>query len=544
MKKWTIFLSLILAVSMFLTACGGGNDDAADNAGGAEGEKDQILNLYYTSELPSMDTTQATDAVSFNIMNQVFEGLYRLGSDNQPVPGIAESYEASDDKLTYTFKLREDAKWSDGSPVTAHDFVFGWRKVVSPDTLSEYAYIMDPIKNATAVQNGEVPVEELGVTAVDDYTLKVELEKPIPYLVSLTTFPTFYPQKEAFVTEQGKQFAMEDTAMLYNGPFVMENWKHGEQFKLVKNDQYWDKDTVKLEQANYKIIKDTSARVNLYETKEIDRAVLSSEFVEQYRNTEDFQTHLDPTVAFFRLNQENPVLANKDIRLALNMGWDKEKMTTVLLNNGSIPANFWMPKEFVTDEEGKDFRAKYPEFNTTDLEKAKEHWEKGLAALGKEKVELELLNFDSESSKKIGEYLKNQLETNLPGLTLNISQQPFKQKLALESELDYDISFSIWGPDYQDPMTYMDMFTTENPHNEMAYSNKEYDRLINEAQSETDVKKRWEMLQEAERILLEEDAAIAPMYQRGTAFVQRAYVKDLHMHPFGPEYSLKWAYVE
>ncbi len=543
MKKWPVFLALLLAMSTFLAACGGGEKNS-DAGNGEDGSKKQVLNLYESAEIPSMDTTQATDAVSFNIMNNVFEGLYRLDKDNKPVEGIAKDVQKSEDGLTYTFTLREDAVWSDGSPVTAHDFVFAWRKVNNPESLSEYAYIMDPIKNAAAVQAGEMPVEKLGVTAVDDYTLKVELSKPIPYLLSLTTFPTFYPQKEEYVKEQGSQYALEDNTMLFNGPFAMQDWKQGQSFKLVKNEKYWDKDTVKLEQANYNIIKDTSARVNLYEAGDIDRAVLSAEYVDQYKDHEDFNTFVDPTIAFFRLNQTNELLKNKDIRLAISMGWDKQGMIDVILNNGSIPANFIVPKDFVANENGEGFREKYPEFNKTDIEKAKDHWQKGLETIGKEKAELEFLNFDTESSKKIGEYIKNQLEKNLEGLTVTIKQQPFKQKLALESKLDYDISFSIWGPDYQDPMTYLDMFVTGNPHNEMDYSNPEYDKLIKDAQSETDVQKRWEMLQEAERILLEEDAAITPMYQRGNAYMQRSFIKDLYLHPFGPELSLKWAHVE
>ncbi|WP_070119517.1 peptide ABC transporter substrate-binding protein [Bacillus marinisedimentorum] len=531
-------------MSTFLAACGGGENNDENAGNGDDGNEKQVLNLYESAELPSMDTTQATDAVSFNIMNNVFEGLYRLDKDNKPVEGMAKDVQKSEDGLTYTFTLREDAVWSDGSPVTAHDFVFAWRKVNNPESLSEYAYIMDPVKNAAAVQAGEMPVEKLGVTAVDDHTLKVELSKPIPYLLSLTTFPTFYPQKEEYVNEQGSQFALEDDKMLYNGPFVMQDWKQGQGFKLVKNDEYWDKNTVKLEQANYNIIKDTSARVNLYEAGDIDRAVLSAEYVDQYKDHKEFNTFVDPTVAFFRLNQTNELLKNKDIRLAINMGWDKQGMIDVILNNGSIPANFIVPKDFVANENGEGFREKYPEFNKTDIEKAKEHWQKGLQTLGKDQAELEFLNFDTESSKKIGEYIKNQLEKNLEGLTLTIKQQPFKQKLALESKLDYDISFSIWGPDYQDPMTYLDMFVTGNPHNEMDYSNPEYDKLIQDAQSETDVQKRWEMLQEAERILLEEDAAITPMYQRGNAYMQRSFIKDLYLHPFGPEFSLKWAHVE
>jgi oligopeptide transport system substrate-binding protein len=543
---------------MFLAACSGG-DKEKENAG--EGGKDkegtptekpsepQVLNMYDGEEIPSMDSSQATDAVSFEVMNNVMEGLYRLDQDNQPTEGVAESHTVSEDGTVYTFKLNPNAKWSDGSKVTANDFVYSWRKALHPDTLSEYAYIMGPVKNANAIQTeGDAlqgKVEELGVKAVDESTLEVTLEAPAPYFLGLTGFATFYPQKEEFVKSQGDKYALEANTLLYNGPFVLSEWKHNEGWQFKKNDQYWDKETVKLDEINVKIVKDVATGVNLYETGQVDSAGLSAEFVDQYKDHEDLITRGDSAVFFLRINQgKRPELKNVNIRKAIDMAYDKESMAKVILNNGSTAAYYLVPGEFTFSPEGnEDFRKQNGNFGEYNPEEAKKLFETGLKELGKDSISIELLNYDNDSSKKIGEFIKNQLEKNLPGIKVSIKAQPFKQKLELESNGDYDFSFAGWGPDYQDPMTFIDMFITDGAHNQMGYSNPKYDELVNNAKKETDVNKRWELMLEAEKVLFE-DQAISPMYQRGVVGLRKPYVKGTVNHLFGADTSYKWMYIE
>jgi oligopeptide transport system substrate-binding protein len=548
-KKLSLFLVLLLAVTTFLAACGGNNDTAKDNNGGTANKpaekKEQVLNLLETSEIPSLDSALATDQVSFIVLNNVMEGLYRLGKDNKPVPGVAESYEVSEDGKTYTFKLRKDAKWSNGDPVTAHDFVFAWRKVLDPKTASEYAYIMYDIKNAEEVNQGKLPVDQLGVKAVDDYTLQVELKNPIPYFISLTVFGSFMPQNEKFVKEQGDKYGLEANTTLYNGPFVLSEWKHEQGWTYKKNPNYWDKDNVKLETINVKIVKDTATAVNLYETKKADRVILTAEFVDKYKNDKNFHTELEPSIFWLRMNTKNELLKNVNARKAIAMAIDKQALVDTLLNNGTVAANYIVPKDFVEGPNGKDFRDENGDLVKYDVEEAKKLWEQAKKELGKDKFTIELLNYDTDTAKKTGEYLKEQLEKNLPGLTVNIKQQPFKQKLELESNMQYDLSFSGWGPDYQDPMTFLDLWVTNNPHNQTGWSNAEYDQLIKDAKTTllSDLQARWDTMLKAEKILFEE-MPIAPLYQRGRAYLQREYVKDIVTHPFGGDYSYKWAYIE
>ncbi|MEI2663508.1 peptide ABC transporter substrate-binding protein [Rossellomorea sp. LJF3] len=548
-KKFSFLLVLLLALSTFLAACGGdkkteGNEEGS-GAGGSDEKKEQVLNLIESSEIPSMDSTLATDSVSFNVMNNVFEGLYRLGENDEPVLGMAaEEPKVSEDGKTYTFKIR-DAKWSNGDPVTANDFVYAWQKALNPDTGAEYAYIMYDIKNAAKVNAGEVPVEELGVKATDDQTLEVQLETPVPYFKALLSFATFYPQNQKFVEEQADKFGLEADTVVYNGPFTLSEWKHEQSFKLSKNDGYWDAENVKLKEVNFNIVKDTATGVNLYETNKADIAGLSAEFVDKYKSDENFKTRAETSVFFLRLNQGNEVLKNVNARKAIDSAYDKQGMVDVLLNNGSIPAYYLVPKDFVTGPDGTEYREAVGDFGGFDAKKAADYWAKAKEELGKDSIELELLNYDSDSSKKIGEFLKEQLEQNLEGLTVKIKAQPFKQKLELESKGQYDFSFAGWGPDYPDPMTFVDMFVTDGAHNQMGYSNPEYDKKIEQAKGELldDLDARWQAMVDAEKILFD-DQAISPMYQAGVSYLERPYVKNVLRHSFGADNSYKWASIE
>jgi oligopeptide transport system substrate-binding protein len=555
-------LSLVLVLSAFLAACGGGEDtstEPSDSEGdkekeSASGDLDSVqeLNLMESAEIPTMDSALAEDAVAFNIMNNVNEGLYRLNQENVAEPAVADGEpEISEDGLTYTFKLR-DAKWSDGSPVTAQDFVFSWQRAVDPATGSPYGpYMMaGTIKNAAAIAEGKMDKAELGVEAKDEKTLVVTLERPVPYFISLMAFGTFLPQKEAFVTEKGDAYASNSENLLYNGPFTLTNWDGtGLTWTMEKNPEYWDAETVKLDKINVDVVKESGTGVNLYTSGEKDRAGLSGEYAMQYADDPEVVRELEPTVFYLKYNQERngkeTPLANVNIRKAISMAYNKQDLVDVVLANGSLPADFLVPTEFTFDESKKDFREVNGKMNEFNAEEAKKLWETGLKELGVTEVTLEMLGGDSELAKKMDEYMKSQLEENLAGLTINLKAVPFAVRLELDEKQDYDIQNSGWGPDYQDPMTFLDLFVTGSAQNKMGYSNPEFDKLIEQAKGELaqDIPARWEAMAKAEKILIEEDAAIAGIYQRGIMSLQKPYVHDIVVHPFGGDFSYKWAYI-
>ncbi|PDZ10720.1 peptide ABC transporter substrate-binding protein [Bacillus pseudomycoides] len=539
MKK-VIRFSLVstLLLSSFLAGCGKEKSTTKPK------EEKKVLQLTETGEIPSLNSLKVTDAVSFNVLNNVMEGLFRLSKNDEVIPGIAQKHEISKDGKTYTFHLR-DAKWSNGDPVTAHNFVYAWKQLVNPETGSEYAYIMYDVKNAEKINKKQIGLDELGVKAQDDKTFTVELEHPVPYFTKLLCLPSFYPINEKYAKEQGDKYGLEANKTVYNGPFTLSEWKHEASFTMKKNNQYWDKKEVKLDEVNYQIVKEISTVVNLYQTDKIDRAVISTEFVDKYKNDKELKQYTDPVMYFFRFNENVPILKNKNARLALSMAFDKKGLATSFLNDGSVPANYYVPNGFLKGPDKKDFRETTTEFNKTNVNKAKEYWEKAKQETGTNEVTLEMLNYDLENFKKVGEYIKEQLEKNLPGLTIKVKLQPHSQKLALEKKKEYEMSLSRWLPDYPDPMTYLDVFISESGVNNTSYANPEYDALIKKTKMElgNDEKARWKAMQDAEKMLLD-DAVIAPVFQRGLSYLQKPYVKDLYVHQFGPATSLKWTNVK
>ncbi|MCU9613408.1 peptide ABC transporter substrate-binding protein [Caldibacillus lycopersici] len=548
-KKWSLLLAVLLLASTFLAACGGSDEGSKQGGESTEKDVEQVLNFINGDTIPSMDSVLATDEYGFQFLGSTMEGLYRLDENGEPTPGIATDFETSEDGLTWTFTLRQDAKWSNGDPVTAKDFVFAWQRAVNPDTGSEYGpYMMSGvIKNATAVSNGEVPVEELGVSAPDDYTLVVELENPTPYFESLTTFGTFLPQNQAFVEAQGDKYATSTDTLLFNGPFTLEKWEStSNSWELVKNESYWDASTVKLDKITFEVVKEVQTAVDLYEKGEVDRTGLSSDLVDLYSTDDDYAVTPETSVFYLKLNQtRNEALANVNVRKAISRAFDKQALVDEILNNGSIVANGLVPKDFVTvPATGEDFRDASGDLVTYDVAAAQEFWAKGLEELGVDSVELEFLGGDTDTSKIMNEWLANQLEQNLPGLTVTLKQVPFEQRLDLDTNMDYDIQFAGWGPDYLDPYTFLNLWLTDGGNNKMGYSNKEYDKLVQDTATTlaTDNDARYENFLAAEKLLFE-DAAIAPVYQSAMAQLISPKVQGVFVNKFGATYEYKWAYV-
>lgn len=544
-KVFWLFIIMLVSVST-LSACSNSNKDSDKNKATNNKSGKNEVNFVEAQEIPSLDPSLATDTVSFLVLNNVMEGLYRLGENDKLEEGLAVGDpEVSEDGTVLTFELR-DAKWSNGDAITANDFVYAWQRIVNPETKAEYSYMMSPVKNADEIVKGELDPSELGIRAIDDKHLEVTLTNIVPYFKDLLSFASFYPQNQKFVEEQGNKFGTESTSVLYNGPFVLSSWKHEEGWTYEKNPNYWDNKEVKLDKINVKVVKDNNTSVNLYTTGDLDYTGLISEQVAKFKDRSDFGTFLDPSTYFLRFNQKNPVFANVNVRKAIAMGYDKGAFVEELLNNGSEVADFLVPKGFVTDENDVDFRKKFGDMNSYNAEKALEHWEKAKEELGQTEISVSLLNYDTESSRKVGEYLKEQLQTNLPGLTVDLKNMPFKQKLELESNLDYDFSFAGWGADYPDPMTFLDMFVTGGGHNQMNFSNSEYDSLIAQSKSDLlgDLSERWTAMQNAEKILIEDEQAIGPIYQKGVAYLRNPKLKNLFTHNFGGDYSYKWMYLE
>lgn len=540
MSKGIKFLSLLLTLVLIMSACssGSGDKNSSDN---------KSLGLQINGDVPTMDSAMATDGLSFDMFFQTMEGLYTLDKDDKAIPAVAKGDpKITNDGKKWTVKLRKDAKWSNGDPVTAHDFVYAWRKVLDPKTASEYAYILYDIKNAEAINTGDKKPSELGVKAKDDYTLEFELTKSLPYYKELLSFGTFMPQNKNFVEKQGDKYGTTVKSTLYNGPFKMSEWKPDDKVTLKKNDKYWDKDKVKLKTVNYKVVKEASTAVNLYKTGKLDIVDLPAEQVKKYKDSKEFHTELDTVTYYFKLNEDKvPAFKNKDFRLAFAKAIDKKAYVDNNLNNGSIPSDNFVPKDFVKDSKGKEYQDGVKNKNHYNVKEAKAHFEKAKKALGKDEFTIELMTYDKDTAKRDAEYFKEQLEKNLDGVTIKIKQQPFKQKLDVVSKGEYQMSLENWIPDYPDPMTFLELYVTDGSHNNTGWSNKEYDSIIKKADSSlaSNPDKRLSELQRAEGMLLNE-AGIVPLYQVGVAQLQKSNVKNVVNHQFGGVSTLKEAYIE
>jgi len=543
-KKRILAMSMALAAVMMITACSGADDPGespgetpAETPGEEPSSGDSVLKVQFNVEVASMDPQIATDGTSFEVISAVTEGLYSVDAEGSAIEAMVDTVEKSEDGLTYTFKLK-DANWSNGTPVTAEDFVFSWRRLVDPEVASEYAFIMGVagVKNADAIASGEMAVEELGVTAEDEKTLVVELDVPVPYFESLMSFPSFLPMNEEFFTSAGDNYGTSPETLLANGPFKVTAYEPAATtITLEKNADYWDADAVALGGIQYQVIKDSQQTMLSYQNGDLDVATLSGEQVEQFMNDPEFVNVVAGYLWYVSPNQIVAGLENVNIRTAMALSFDKEAVANNILKDGSIPANFAVPTLLATGPDGKDFRETTDTYLTTDKTKALEYWEAGLAELGVTELSYTMLVEDTESAINVAQFLQSEWQTTLPGLAVEIQTMPKKNRVERMQAGDYELVLTRWGPDYADPMTYLDMWTSDSSNNYGLWSNAEYDALIENAKKgelALDLEARWEALKDAEKMVMDE-AVIMPVYQKGDAVMVRTGVEGIEFHSVG-----------
>ena len=570
MRKTKAILAAVTAGSMVfgLAACGGGSSAyqtttaaaaaettaaaAADTAaaGGAEttaaaeasGEAStEDLKIMMETPVESLDPQQATDGTSFEVIADYTDGLMQMDADGKPVNAIAESYETSDDGLTWTFHLRQDAKWSNGTPVTAKDFVFGWQRAVDPDVASEYAYMLSDIgqvKNAQDIIDGKKDKSELGVTAVDDYTLKVELNAPVSYFLSLMYFPTYYPVNEEFFNTCADTFGTSPETTLSNGAFVLDQYEPAAtEFHLTKNPDYYDADKVSLTGLDYQVIQDSQQALMSFQNGELDMTLVNGDQVDQVKDDPAFKSvgagylwYVSPNMA------KVPELANDNIRKALTFAIDRTAITEDVLKDGCKPTFTAVPPEFAAGPDGSDFSAdqeKFKDVCDSDAAKAAEYWQKGLEELGETGFELEMVVDADDAPQKVATVLQEQWQTTLPGLTVTLKVEPKKQRVQDMQDGNYQLGLTRWGPDYADPMTYLGMWVTNNSNNYGLWSNADYDAIIAECTTgdlATDAQGRWNKLYDAEQLVMNE-SVIFPLYTQCNAEMISTKVSGVEFHP-------------
>jgi len=499
----------------------------------------QSITIALTQEPPQLNSMKATDQVSILVLGHVSEGLLRYDKRGRLVPGVAKGWEIDDKGAT--FWLREEAQWSDGLPVTAHDFVFSWQMALDPATASEYAFILYPVKNAEAINKGDLDKSQLAVTAVDNHTLRVEFERPCGYFLKLAAFVTYNPARQDFFESKGDQYAADATDLLYNGPFKMTEWVHSASLKMVKNDRYWNKDTIALNEINAAYItSDTTARLNLYKDGKIvltrlDTETLKGALQQKYK----IRKFTTGSVFYIEFNfREKRPTRNINLRRALQSVFDPHELVNkVLATPGNLPGYSLFP--IWLDGVEDKFRKEYPvkQF-AVDIAQGKQYLEKAREELGvKEIPPLILLVGDSPNAAKQAEYLQGRFKTTL-NLDVKIDIQTFKQRLAKMTSGEFDMVAAGWGPDFDDVMTFGDLFTSWNLNNRGRYNNPEYDKWVRTALNTSVDQIRMDAMGEVQRIVAE-DVVVLPEYEQGVVYLQNSKLRGVVRRVVGsdPDYT-------
>jgi oligopeptide transport system substrate-binding protein len=525
----------------------------ATPAGGPD--KEQYLNIPLVAEPKSLDASKATDLYSSTILQDVMEGLTRIeqkdGKDVVKAAG-AEKWTVSPDGLTWTFTLRDNT-WSDGQKVTAQQFEYGIKRTLAPETASQYSFLLFPIKGAVEYNSKKGTKDQVGVKATDEKTLVFTLAGPTPYFLDLTYFKVFQPQREDLVTKSGDKFGTEASTMAFNGPFAIKEWVHGSKVELVKNDKYWDKASVKLDKVTMKIITDESARMQELLNGGLDSGAVSKpEWIKQFNDSGKFDVIKgnDPSASYFFFNQKKAPFNNLKVRKAFSLAVTREDIVTTLYKGIADPAYGWSPPSLQIA--GEDFRKKAAYEPIQDLKKentdAKKLLVEGLTELKMDpdpaKLDLTFLSSGtSASSKEFAEYFQQMFKTNL-GVNMKVEYMEWAIFQKRTDEGDYQIGSMGWTGDYNDPMTMFDMWVTGAEMVPTGWTNPKYDDLIKKAGATADQAVRFQAFKDAEKILLYDDAVIAPYVYRQRNTFRRKYVKDMMAPLFGSGSELKYAYTQ
>lgn len=533
---------------LLLAGCSNGKTDNTGKAADGKYAARQELNWTESNTLATADLAKATDTLSFNVLMNTQEGLYRLDKKGTPQPALAQKATVSEDGRTYTFKLRRGTKWSDGSEVTARDFVYSWQRTVDPKTTSQDAFYFNQVENANDIIAGKKPAKELGIKADGKYGLTVRLTKAVPYFKQLLAWPLFYPVNRAAVKKYGKLYGTQAKYSVYNGPYVLTGWNGtSKSWTLKKNGNYWDRKNVHLKKINELVTESTSTGYNLYQAKKADETLLSGQQVRNLKSSSAFVKRMPTATARLDLNQNKvPEFRNRNIRRALSLSIDRRELTDNVLQDGSTPSKGFVPygigKDPATKKNFAD-QAYVSEAVEYNLKKAGKYLAKGYRETGSSSLELNILTSDTDTSKQTAEFLQSKLE-ELPGVKISVTCIPFVQMLARQKSGDYQITVKTWQSVFADPINFLDIWESDASYNNSGWKNAGFDKLLDEAENTyaNQPEKRWQKLVEAERLLAADQGTI-PLYQQAKSQLLRENVKGVVYNPAGVPYDWKTAYI-
>ncbi|MDT3426515.1 oligopeptide transport system substrate-binding protein [Paenibacillus forsythiae] len=547
-KSLLVLFALVLVIGTVLAGCGGGNNAATNTGntagntpaatdGDASGEKlaaDQTLKINLSSEPPTFDPALAQDNQANTVLKTLYEGLTRMDDETgQAEPGIAEKWEISPDGLVYTFHLR-DAKWSNGDPVTAADFVRAWKRVLDPAApeAAPYAYQLYYLKNAQEYYDKKITdFGQVGVKAVDDKTLEVTLVAPTPYFLGLLSFYTYYPVHKSI--EGNPKWATNKDSMIVNGPFTLSEWTTGQTLQVTKNENYWDKDAIKLSKIDFSLVNSGATELSAYESGQLDRAggpngeIPTDQLpIVEKKYPDEFNRKGIASVYYYEFNVTEKPFNNAKIRKALAMTIDRQTLIDKVTLGGQLPAFGYVPPG-IAGANGEYRSAIKDNYFTEDDAQAKALLAEGLAEEGLTKLPTFTLSYNtSENHKKLALAIADMWKKTL-GVDVKLENQEWAVFIENRQHQNFQVARAGWIADYNDPMTFLDMWVTKGGNNDTGYANPAYDKLIAEAKATDDLAVRQEKFAAAEKMIIQDDMILIPIYYYTNNALTKPYLKGV-----------------
>ena len=505
----------------------------------ASSHKEKIA-VAISSELATLDPQHIVDMAGEEIVNNTEEPLVIVGKNNDPVPGIAKSWQISKDGKTYTFNLRHDARWNDGKKLTAKDFIYAWRRGVDPKTKGENAYTFSGVHNADAITAGKMAPNQLGITADGAYKLTVQLDHPISYFMQLIAEPMFLPEEQSAVVKYGAKYGTNAKYVAYDGPYTIRKWNgSGDSWTLMRNKHYWNNKHIHLDQVKYRVVKDASTALNMFDDGQLDQTALSGNQVQNERSSKSYVRIPSGTNSYIQVNQKSPstplikkAMNNVDIRKALSLVVNRQQFVKHTLNDGSVAAKGIVSPGMARNQSGQDFAdAAYVDNKLNsgvsyDPKLGKELFARGMKTIGATKLDVTLTADDDSSNDAVVQYLQNVWSKQLKGLNVTIKKVPKTTRLKYMVSGNFDIMLAGWNPNYGDPSTFLDMFATGNSYNVSHFGDAAYDKQVKIMDTTADAHARWNAMVSAEHILMQKQG-VMPLYQISNSYLRNTKLKGV-----------------
>ncbi|MDA7026172.1 peptide ABC transporter substrate-binding protein [Bacillus sp. CLL-7-23] len=527
---------IIMLMAVMLFGCTA-NQQAGQTGKKGGSDQEQVLKLNNEKEPTSFDPPIGFNSVSWQALNNLMEGLTRLGADHEPAAATAEKWNISEDGKTYTFTIRNNAKWSNGDPLTAGDFEYAWKRLLDPKTGSSAAFLGYVIEGGEAFNSGKGKKDEVKVKALDEKTLKVTLARPQTSFLDIVANPAFFPIPQK-VANNNPKWHEEASTFVGNGPFKLTEWKHDESLTMEKSDTYWDENTVKLDKVTWAMVDDRNTDYQMFQSNELDTSFVPAEMSEKLMSSKQVKVFDQAGLYFYRFNVKMEPFQNEKLRKAFALAVDQQEIVDYVTKNGEKPARAFVSPD-IKGQNGKSFREEGGNLVQFNADQAKKLLKEGMTEEHYQTLPAVTLTYSTKPEhKKMAEAIQQQLKRTL-GINVKLANMEWNTFLEEQKALKFQFSQSSFLPDYADPVNFLESFQTDNAMNRTGWSNKAYDQLIRAADSDVAEEKRQQLMHQAEKLLFEE-MPIIPIHFYKQVHLEKENVKGIIRHPVG-YIELKWA---